>query len=157
LNDEQQSDVSLPSTSAEDYINDPVLEEQWAMKAFQHAETYFNLLCSVDPKELRLTGHDDQIYSRFRELFPDLKIDILDENQIKSNEGKASWRIYCEEFQELVDDYNYGTLIRTDAKGEYASENSFLVVRIQFYAIEIARNREGANDSIRHLYGSKTL
>ncbi len=32
-----------------------------------------------------------------------------------------------------------------------------LVVRIQFYAIEIARNREGVNDSIRHLYGSKTL
>lgn len=43
----------------------------------------------MDPKQLRLSRHDDQIYSRFRELFPDLKIDILDENQIKSNDAKA--------------------------------------------------------------------
>jgi len=46
-------------------------------------------------------------------------------------------------------------LVRTNAKGEYSSENTFLVVRIQFYAIEIARNREGYNDSVRHLYGTK--
>jgi len=43
----------------------------------------------MDPKQLHLSRHDDQIYSRFRELFPDLKVDILDENQIKSNEGKS--------------------------------------------------------------------
>lgn len=43
----------------------------------------------MDPKQLRLSPHDDKIYSRFREVFPDMKIDILDENQMKSNEGKA--------------------------------------------------------------------
>ena len=43
----------------------------------------------MDPKQLRLSRHDDQVYSRFREVFPELKIDILDENQIKSNEGKT--------------------------------------------------------------------
>ncbi len=100
------------------------------------------LLCAVDPKQLRLSRHDDKIYSRFREVFPDLKVDILDENQMKSIEGKAVnckylinykkrsfsqlWRPFCEEFRELVDDHNYGTLIRTDSKGEYTSENSFL-------------------------------
>ncbi|CAF4795744.1 unnamed protein product, partial [Rotaria sp. Silwood2] len=88
LDNRPESNATVPSTSAEDYINDPILEEQWAMKAFQHAETYFNLLCAVDPKQLRLSRHDDKIYSRFRELFPDFKIDVLDENQIKSNEGK---------------------------------------------------------------------
>ncbi len=46
------------------------------------------LLCAIDSKQLRLTPHDDKIYSRFREIFPDLKIDILDENLIKSNEEK---------------------------------------------------------------------
>ncbi|CAF0895236.1 unnamed protein product [Adineta steineri] len=153
----QQSEGPLPSTSAEDYMNDPILEEQWAMKAFQHAETYFNLLCSIESKKLRLTRHDDEIYSRFRAVFPDLKVDILDENQIKSVEGKELWRSFCEEFKELIEDYNYGTLIRTDSKGEYSSDNSFLVVRIQFYAIEIARNREGANDTIRDSFGSKKL
>jgi len=155
LDNKQESDVSVPSSSAEDYVNDPALEEQWAMKAFQHAETYFNLLRVTDPKKFHLSPHDDQIYSRFREVFPDLKIDILDESILKSNEEKAKWRPFCEEFRELVEDYNYGTLIRTDSKGEYTNENTILLVRIQFYAIEIARNREGYNDSIRHLYGPK--
>ncbi|CAF1477840.1 unnamed protein product [Adineta ricciae] len=155
LGSNQGATVPLPSTSAEDYVNDPVLEEQWAMKAFQHAETYFNLLSTIDPRQFRLTRHDDQIYSRFREVFPKLKIDVLDENELKSAEGKQQWRTFCEEFRELVDDYNYGTLVRTDAKGEYSSENTILVVRVQFYAIEIARNREGFNDSIRNTFGTK--
>lgn len=63
LDNNQASGVSLPSASADDYVNDviyidiskfcslnkklyisqPILEEQWAMKAFQHAETYFNV------------------------------------------------------------------------------------------------------------------
>lgn len=43
----------------------------------------------MDANQLRLSRHDDQIYSRFREVFPDLKVDVLDENQIKSNEGKT--------------------------------------------------------------------
>ena len=43
----------------------------------------------MDPKQLHLSRHDDQIYSRFREVFPGLKIDVLDENQMKSIEQKA--------------------------------------------------------------------
>jgi hypothetical protein len=31
---------------------------------------------------------------------------------------------------------------------EYTDENTILVTRIQFLAIEIARNRQGLNDSI---------
>jgi len=140
---------ALPSTSAEDYVNDPILEEQWAMKAFQQAETYFNLLKALDPRHLRLSPHDDLIYKRFREVFPEFDIEKLNEDQMKSNEGKELWRKFCEEFRDQVEDYNYGTLIRTDAKGEYTSENTILVVRTQFYAIEIARNREGQNETIR--------
>ncbi len=44
--------------SAENYGNDPRLEQLWAMKAMDHAEVYFNLLCSVDPSRLKLTGDD---------------------------------------------------------------------------------------------------
>lgn len=46
-------------------------------------------------------------------------------------------------------DYSYGTLLRSDAAKDYAEENTILVTRIQFYAIEIARNREGVNDILR--------
>jgi len=45
-----------------------------------------------------------------------------------------------------MNNYNFGTLIRKDALGENKENNSFIVIRIQFYAIEIARNREGLND-----------
>lgn len=46
------------------------------------------ILCSVDPKLLKLTPHDEYIYKAFREEFPDLKVDKLDEDQLKSPEAK---------------------------------------------------------------------
>ena len=49
---------------------------------------FLKILCAIDPKQLRLSPHDDKIYSRFRELFGDFKIDTLDEDKIKSNEAK---------------------------------------------------------------------
>lgn len=33
---------------AEEFGNDDMLEELWAKRAFDHAELYFNLLCSVN-------------------------------------------------------------------------------------------------------------
>lgn len=48
-----------------------------------------------------------------------------------------------------------GTLIRADASKEFSPDNSILVVRVQWMAIEIARNREGFNDNIRSLYAKK--
>lgn len=59
------------------------------------------------------------------------------------------WRPFCEQFKEEVEDYSFGTLLRLDCSGEFSEENTTLVPRIQFYAIEIARNREGFNDVIR--------
>lgn len=48
----------------------------------------FQILCSVDPRLLRLTPHDDMIYKAFREEFTNMDIKILNENEIKSPEGK---------------------------------------------------------------------
>lgn len=45
-----------------------------------------------------------------------------------------------------MENYNFGTLIRKEAKGDYDEKNSFIVLRIQFYAIELGRNREGLNN-----------
>lgn len=45
-----------------------------------------------------------------------------------------------------MNNYNFGTLIRKDAHGDDNNSNSFIVIRIQFYAIEVARNREGINN-----------
>lgn len=77
-----------------------------------------------------------------------MDVKCIDENEIKSVEGKAKWRSFIEKFNKL-DDFSYGSLIRADASREFGPDNSILVIRVQFWAIEIARNREGLNDYIR--------
>ena len=45
------------------------MEELWALKAIEHAEVYFNLLCSVEPGRLKLSGSqelDDRIFQDFQ-------------------------------------------------------------------------------------------
>ncbi|XP_063787895.1 protein PBDC1 [Pseudophryne corroboree] len=139
--------LSLP---AEAYGNDPNVEMVWAMKAYQHAEVYFNLISSVDPHLLKLTRSDDLIYTAFRGKFPQLRIDVLDPEDLKSPAAKEEWRPFCMQFESQVEDFNYGTLLRLDSSKEYSEENTIFSTRIQFYAIEIARNREGYNDVIFH-------
>ncbi|XP_008322651.1 protein PBDC1 [Cynoglossus semilaevis] len=142
--------LSLP---AEAYGNDSRLEAMWAMKAYNHAEVYFNLISSVDPKFLKLTKHDDNIYSSFREAFKDLDIKVLNTDDVKSNEAKERWRPFCNKFEGTVEDFNYGTLLRLDCEKDYTEENTIFATRIQFFAIEIARNREGYNTAV---YKSKS-
>ncbi|XP_073837403.1 protein PBDC1 [Musca autumnalis] len=139
--------ASLLSRPAEEFGNDGLVEEMWAVKAMDHAEVHFNLITSVHPSCLRLTPYDDQIYQTFRQDFPDLKVDILSDEILKSPEAKVAWRNFAEKFNKL-EDYSYGTLMRADASKEFSPENSLLVVRIQFLAIEIARNIEGYNDEV---------
>lgn len=133
---------------AESYGNDPDIEMAWAMKAMQHAEVYYKLISSVDPQSLKLTKLDDQIYSEFRENFEKIRIDILDPEELKSELAKEKWRPFCMKFDGLVEDFNYGTLLRLDCSQGYTDENTIFAPRIQFYAIEIARNREGFNKAV---------
>ncbi|NWV18502.1 PBDC1 protein, partial [Origma solitaria] len=169
----------------------PRVELAWAMKAHQHAQVYFNvsrgaprgtqltphlpmqLISSVDPKFLNLTKVDDRIYEEFRKTFRDLRIDVLDPEELKSEPAKEvsaghggippfsrdfggaegvfvpqKWRPFCLGFEGVVEDFNYGTLLRLDSRREYTEENTIFATRIQFFAIEIARNREGCNDEV---------
>lgn len=139
---------TLQETDPNKFGNSADLELQWAMKAYHHAETYFNLIRSVDPRLLKLTRLDDEIYEDFRKTFPNLKIDVLNEEEMKSPEGKAKWHEFCMKYNQRVEDFNMGTLIRVRTNEEFSEQNSTLVVRIQFLAIEIARNREGFNDRL---------
>lgn len=125
----------------------------WAMKAYNHAEVYFNLISSVDPKFLKLTKVDDKIYSSFRESFRELDIKVLNVGDLKSEEAKERWRPFCNQFEGVVQDFNYGTLLRLDCEKDYTEENTVFATRIQFFAVEIARNREGYNDVV---YKSKS-
>ncbi|VEN54812.1 unnamed protein product [Callosobruchus maculatus] len=148
--------MDILSRPAEEFENDQSIEAMWAIKAYEHAEIHFNLLCSVDPQSLKLTPLDDLIYKVFREEFPDLKIDILREDDLKNPKAKEKWRPFCEQFKDIIEDYSFGTLLRIDASEDYSDKNSILVTRIQFFAIEIARNREGINNILRNKFKSST-
>lgn len=58
-------------------------------------------------------------------------------------------------FEKEVEDYSFATLVRLDPSEEYSEPNTILVTRIQFFCIEITRNREGQNDSIRTKFKPK--
>ncbi|KAM6501346.1 DUF757 domain containing protein [Amanita muscaria] len=128
------------------------IEKQFAVKAVEHAQTYWNLLGKVNPRVLKLTKYDDEIYEHTMRAFPELaepphdKINQIDENWMKSPDGKTRWRQFIQEYEKKIQDHNFGSLIRTNARGEYGETNTIFVTRIQFYAIEIARNRLGLND-----------
>lgn len=42
----------------------------------------------MDSRILKLTKEDDAIYTEFKKEFPDLKIDVIDEDEMKSPAGK---------------------------------------------------------------------
>lgn len=139
---------SIFSKPADEFVNDPEVEKLWTIKAVTAMRVHFNLLSSVPPQELNLTRKDDFIYKRFRESFPDLEISRLKEDDLKSDESKAKWRPFCEEFKDEVEDYNFASLLRIDSSKDYSDENTLVAPRIQFLAIEIARNREGFNNAV---------
>ena len=61
------------------------------------------------------------------------------------------WRPFCNRFEKEVEDFSMATLVRIDSADEYSEQNSILVTRIQFFCIEIARNKEGNNNQVRNL------
>uniref|UniRef100_A0A8C2MXV3 Polysaccharide biosynthesis domain containing 1 n=1 Tax=Cricetulus griseus TaxID=10029 RepID=A0A8C2MXV3_CRIGR len=102
----------------------PDIEMAWAIRAMQHAEVYYKLISSVDPQFLKLTKVDDQIYSEFRGNFEKLRVDVLDPEELKSESAKEKWRPFCLKFEGIVEDYNYGTLLRLDCSQGYTEENT---------------------------------
>lgn len=127
------------------YGNDAQMEMVWALKAHHHAETYFKLISGIDASRLHLTKFDDDIYRQFKRYFKMLKVDVIKPEDFKSEEAKVKWRPFCNMYEGKIEDYNFGTLLRIDCSKGYDAENTILVTRIQFYAVEIARNRRGLN------------
>ncbi|KAH9164960.1 DUF757-domain-containing protein [Lactarius sanguifluus] len=133
------------------------IEKQFAVKAVEHAQTYWNLLEKIPPRDLRLTRFDDEIFEHTLREFPEFataphtSLVALDEDWMKSKEGKEQWRAFINSYEKKITDYNFGSLIRTDSMKEYSETNTIFVTRIQFYAIEISRNRLGLNDKAHEL------
>jgi hypothetical protein len=144
------------SSPADEFVNDPEIEHVWAMKAIEHMTVYFNLISSMPASQLRLTSKDDLILGVFEQQFPDFRVDVITEPCLKSDEAKAKWRQFCNQFEHEVDDFNWATMLRLNCAEDYSESNTILVTRIQFLAIEIARNRRGLNDPIHEKFGKSS-
>ncbi|EIN14679.1 DUF757-domain-containing protein [Punctularia strigosozonata HHB-11173 SS5] len=133
------------------------IEKQFAVRAVEQAQTYWNLMERVNPRELKLTSYDDEIFEHTMKAFPELaednyaKLIVIDEDWMKSKDGKTRWRDFMMAYEKKIKDYNFGSLIRTDCRDEYGERNTIFVTRIQFYAFEIARNRLGLNDKAHEI------
>ncbi|KAG4086678.1 DUF757-domain-containing protein [Neocallimastix lanati (nom. inval.)] len=138
--------TNLQNFDAENADNLPEIEKQWAVKATHHAETYWKLITSIPGSKLRLTPCDDEIYAAFLVTFPNFNIKNIDEDYFKSEKSKAKWREFHRGLENKVEDHNFGTLLRKRYDGEYGPDNGLFATRLQFYAIEIARNKQGLND-----------
>eukprot|EP01117_Protostelium_nocturnum_P016816 TRINITY_DN6733_c0_g1_i2.p1 TRINITY_DN6733_c0_g1~~TRINITY_DN6733_c0_g1_i2.p1 ORF type:complete len:153 (+),score=57.71 TRINITY_DN6733_c0_g1_i2:181-639(+) len=129
--------------------NNPDIEKQWVVKAVKQSEVYFKMITTFpDTTKLKLTPIDDEIHFEFRAVFPDMKVDVIDENAMKSAEGKAIWGPFMMRFKDRIVDFNFLTMLRVKSNEDYSEENTIVVPKIQFYAIEVARNREGKNKNI---------
>lgn len=93
--------------------------------AVQHMSTYWSLLERIRGSKLRLTKLDDEIHNHFKSAFPEFDIrTTIDEDKMKSKEGKAKWRDFMMAYEKKIDDYNFGTMLRSNPKFEYGEKET---------------------------------
>jgi hypothetical protein len=87
--------------------------------------TYWSLLENIRGSNLRLTKLDDEIHENFKKEFPDFDpAATIDEDEMKSKEGKEKWRNFVNQYEKKVDDFNFGTMLRINAKEEYGEKET---------------------------------
>uniref|UniRef100_A0A8R1DSZ7 Polysacc_synt_4 domain-containing protein n=1 Tax=Caenorhabditis japonica TaxID=281687 RepID=A0A8R1DSZ7_CAEJA len=145
-------DTEIDYGDGDKYVNDESIEMAWAIKAGERSEVHMNLIMRCDTKSLRLNKHQDSILAAFRESFPDLNVEEVTPSLLKDNGAKEKWREFCEKFKEIVDDYSLGTLMRIHAAKAYSPDNTVVVPRIIYLAVEMARNVEGVNEKNKAAY-----
>lgn len=74
---------------------------------------------------LRLTKMDDEIYEHFQREFPEFDpAQTINEDKMKSKEGKEKWRNFMMTYEKSIDDYNFGTMLRSNPKFEYGEKET---------------------------------
>ena len=75
--------------------------------------------------QLRLTKIDNDILEHFQKDFPEIDVaETIDEEKMKSKEGKERWRKFMMSYEKKIDDYNFGTMLRSNAKFEYGEKET---------------------------------
>lgn len=127
------------------------MEDRWLSEASLQASDYVDALVQLGPKAVFPTDKSEQfesdLYTMFRRFLPDLQVRVLDpDDPFRHFEDKDRWIPLLNRWQQRLPDSTILTMLRIDSHYGYSPENTYLVPKIKFYAIEVARNREGAND-----------
>jgi len=94
-------------------------------KVVQHMSTYWAILEKVKGSTLKLTRMDDDIYEHLMKDFPEFApAATIDEDEMKSKEGKERWRKFMMAYEKSIDDFNFGTMLRNNPKVEYSQEDT---------------------------------
>lgn len=95
-------------------------------------QTYWSILEKVKGSTLRLTKMDDEIYDHLRKDFPTFDpAATINEDEMKSKEGKERWRAFMMQYEGKIDDYNFGTMVRNNAKAEYEEKTTIFGTKKQ--------------------------
>ena len=87
--------------------------------------TYWSILEKMRGSKLRLTKFDDEILEHFEKDFPEIDVaETIDEDKMKSKEGKERWRKFMTSYEKKIDDYNFGTMLRANPKFEYGEKET---------------------------------
>ena len=87
--------------------------------------TYWAILEKMRGSTLRLTRMDNEIHEHFRKEFPEFDPkDTIDEDKMKSKEGKERWRNFMMTYEKTVEDYNFGTMLRSNPTFEYGEKET---------------------------------
>jgi hypothetical protein len=90
--------------------------------------TYWAILEKVRGSSLRLTKMDEDIYEHLKKDFPEFDpAATIDEDEMKSKTGKERWRNFMMAYEKKIDDYNFGTIMRSNPKWEYDKMRPFSV------------------------------
>src|ERR1700744_1465951 len=113
--------------------------------------TYWRILEQMRGSKLKLTKYDDDIYEHFRREFPDFDpTATINEDDMKSKEGKEKWRKFIAEYENKIDDFNFGTMLRSNPKFEYG-EKETIFGRWRILAIRVRANGDsGAHAVLCH-------
>lgn len=124
--------------------------------------TYWSILEKMPGSKLRLTKIDDEIHEHFKQEFPDYDLKAtINEDEMKSKAGKERWRNFINAYENKVDDYNFGTMLRANPAWEYGEKETIFG---EFYICGSAGVGEGlgrlfllAREVVRSLFGTCTL
>lgn len=99
------------------------MEMQWAVKAFDEAEEYFALLEKTLPDSIKRVQFtpalDSELYAHFRNEFPDFPLHGFEEElHFKAAEMKVKWREFMNTYEDTVEDFNFGAILRINPMKE---------------------------------------